>query len=461
MDSVTLENFRCFGEKQTVRLAPLTLLVGENSTGKTSFLALIRALAESANGMSVPDFKREPFELGSFDDVVRRIGDDVEKPGYFSAGFSMPSERDGHLKVQSDYGKHETAPFPIRSSFSRGSTWIENAPIGHDAVAPVDREDRTFAVGTSRGRWRLESSGDGNGLHRCIPCLIELLQNRVRGVTGKKQGEFVPLDGSPHLTTDDAQELLALTEELGFDKFPRLPHWPVFAGAPIQSKPRRTYDPARPVIDPEGAYVPAYLATMARDAEGWSELKAKLEAFGQEAGLFNEIAVNSYGDDSEPFRIQVRTRGESNGAPWSNLVDVGYGVSQALPIVTMLLSHTHIDTFLFQQPEVHLHPMAQAALGSMFCQVVRAKESRRQLIVETHSYDMINRIRMDVRDGVSGLTPDDVVVLYFERRDFDVKIHEITFDRLGNLNGAPPSYGRFFMEETNRNLWPEDYAAVR
>ena len=48
MDQITLENFRCFREKQTARLAPLTLLVGENSTGKTSFLALIRALWDVA-----------------------------------------------------------------------------------------------------------------------------------------------------------------------------------------------------------------------------------------------------------------------------------------------------------------------------------------------------------------------------------------------------------------------------
>ncbi len=44
MDQITIKNFRCFRDKQTARLAPLTLLVGENSTGKTSFMALIRAL---------------------------------------------------------------------------------------------------------------------------------------------------------------------------------------------------------------------------------------------------------------------------------------------------------------------------------------------------------------------------------------------------------------------------------
>ena len=49
MHAITIENFRCFREKQTARLAPLTLLVGENSTGKTSFLALLRALGDLAH----------------------------------------------------------------------------------------------------------------------------------------------------------------------------------------------------------------------------------------------------------------------------------------------------------------------------------------------------------------------------------------------------------------------------
>ena len=73
MDSITLQNYRCFGsEEQTARLAPLTLLVGPNSTGKTSFLALIRALWDVAFREVVPNFREEPFDLGSFEDVVYR-----------------------------------------------------------------------------------------------------------------------------------------------------------------------------------------------------------------------------------------------------------------------------------------------------------------------------------------------------------------------------------------------------
>ena len=73
MNSITIENFRCFGEKQTARLAPLTLLVGENSTGKTSFLALLRALDDFVQN-DVPDFKRPPYDLGSFDEIAHYRG---------------------------------------------------------------------------------------------------------------------------------------------------------------------------------------------------------------------------------------------------------------------------------------------------------------------------------------------------------------------------------------------------
>ena len=80
-----------------------------------------------------------------------------------------------------------------------------------------------------------------------------------------------------------------------------------------------------------------------------------------------------------------------------NLIDVGYGVSQVLPLLVELLPIlSGASLFLLQQPEVHLHPSAQAALGSLFCTTVRA--SGRQLIVETHSEYIIDRIRMDIRD---------------------------------------------------------------
>ena len=59
---IRLRDFRCFRERQAARLAPLTLLVGENSTGKTSFLAAVRAIWDAAYGSGAPDFRKDPFE---------------------------------------------------------------------------------------------------------------------------------------------------------------------------------------------------------------------------------------------------------------------------------------------------------------------------------------------------------------------------------------------------------------
>ena len=86
MDEITLKNFRCFREEQIARLAPLTLLVGENSTGKTSFMAMIRALWDVAY-RRVPDFKEDPYELGSFDEISHHRGGRGGRAASFEAGF--------------------------------------------------------------------------------------------------------------------------------------------------------------------------------------------------------------------------------------------------------------------------------------------------------------------------------------------------------------------------------------
>jgi predicted ATPase len=93
--------------------------------------------------------------------------------------------------------------------------------------------------------------------------------------------------------------------------------------------------------------------------------------------------------------------------------------------------------------------MAQAALGSLFCSLAGP---RRQLVVETHSDYILDRVRMDIRDKRSRLKPDDVSILFFEPGDLDVNIHSIRLDAMGNVLDAPPGYGQFFMEEVRRSV---------
>ena len=72
---------------------------------------------------------------------------------------------------------------------------------------------------------------------------------------------------------------------------------------------------------------------------------------------------------------------------------------------------------------------AQAALGSFFCQLPASSRTAKVLVVETHSDHLMDRVRMEVRDGRSGLKPEDVSILFFEREQLDVRIHSLRIDK--------------------------------
>jgi hypothetical protein len=267
----------------------------------------------------------------------------------------------------------------------------------------------------------------------------------------QKDEQFVleRLDDSPEFSPDDLEKVRILSH-VGVEYYHRDAR--AFASAPVRSKPKRTYDPSRLTPDPEGDYVPMYLANLVtQNPSKWESLKEHLENYGKNAGLFDEISIKRLGKrDSEPFQLQVRKFSGRLKGPFRNLIDVGYGVSQVLPVLTELHRSEEPQMYLLQQPEVHLHPSAQAALGSLFCQIAGPE---RQIVVETHSDHLIDRVRMDVRDGVAALKPSDVSILFFERNNLDVKIHSLEIDEEGNICGAPDGYRSFFMEETSRSLW--------
>ncbi len=448
MESITLKNYRCFREEQTVPMAPLTLLVGENSTGKTSFLAMVRALMELAYEFRTPDFKEYPYDLGSFDEIAHHRGARGSRADTFEAGFSARSTLNRNLDYNFEFalGKGGTAPVPIKRRIARGETSI--------SASFASGEPYVVQVGTGRGTWKMKNPEELDspflfGEGRVIDPWFFLLMGYSDSYE-EALDNFQPLPGSPDISSQDFKQLRRLTiPQVGISQ--RRP----FASAPVRSKPHRTYDPARPTRDPEGDYVPMYLADIfSRDKDAWKVLRGRLEHFGKASGLFDEIVIRKLGEKgSDPFQVQIRKSGGKRKGPWRNLIDVGYGVSQALPVITELLRPDALNTFLIQQPEVHLHPSAQAALGSLFCQVA---SSKRQLIVETHSEFLINRVSMDVRDGVTNLKPSDVSILYFERGDLDVQIHPIRIDKEGNVINAPHGYGKFFMDEITRSLWKQE-----
>ncbi len=215
-----------------------------------------------------------------------------------------------------------------------------------------------------------------------------------------------------------------------------------YAFAPIRTNPKRTYDPTGTEPDPEGSHIPMLLARLASQTERgeWKSLRNSLDLFGSKSGLFQHVDVIRKGKkESDPFQIGIKGIG-----PSVNLVDVGYGVSQVLPLVVDSLQRLEVnDLFLVQQPEVHLHPRAQAELGTFFASM--ANKSRR-FVVETHSDYLLDRVRMEVRSG-KHIRAEDVSILYFERDKNGAHIHNIELDSAGSIVNPPPGYRQFFLDE--------------
>ena len=220
-----------------------------------------------------------------------------------------------------------------------------------------------------------------------------------------------------------------------------------FVGGPVRSSPQRTYNPTAPVTQSEGAHVPSRIAQLARTHPSqWSQIREDLSKFGRDSGLFEEVQVRRLGrGESDPFQLNVKIEG--NG-PQRNIVDVGYGVSQALPIVFEISTRRPNSLYMVQQPEVHLHPEAQSALGSYIVSSINQRPGF--IVIETHSDFIIDRVRRHIRDG--DVDHNLVSLLYFERKDYSSNIHNILIGETGDIIDPPSSYRNFFIREAIRNM---------
>ena len=430
-DEIRLRNFRCFSEQQTARLAPLTLLIGDNSTGKTSFLAAVRAIWDAAYQQIEPDFRASPYDLGAFSEIIYSQGRGGSNT--FDIGFSG-RVRDRYVDVDITFESRSASPYPAAISLNSNDTWIK--------YVPNERNVGVMEFGTADCSWR--STVHPEYLHNVPwgPFFVLLMAIKPLESDSSRLEMISGSTDSPD--ADTIERIASLLEEFAFTA-----HEKPFASAPIRSSPHRTYDPTRPLPDPEGAYIPTYFANIQfRDKSRWKDLKDQLEKFGNESGLFHEISVRQLGDmEGGPFQLEIRRGGMKRKGRKRNLIDVGYGVSQILPVLAELFRPEVPPLFLFQQPEVHLHPSAQAALGSLFCATAA---NGRQLVIETHSDYIVDRILLDVRDKRTMLKPDDISILYFDREDLDVTIHSIRIDDEGNVIDPPDGYRSFFRDELKR-----------
>ncbi len=127
--------------------------------------------------------------------------------------------------------------------------------------------------------------------------------------------------------------------------------------------------------------------------------------------------------------------------------NVGFGITYTLPILVAVLSAHPGALILLENPEAHLHPKGQVKMGEL---IARAASCGIQIVVETHSDHVLNGIRLAVYSGI--LSPDDVCLHFFERREEDDNAHSKIISPQIDRNGRIDQWPDGFFDEWDKSL---------
>lgn len=433
MDGLILKGVRCFRERQSARLAPLTVLVGENSAGKSTLLASTRVAWDIAT-LQLARFNEDPFELGTWDTIAHYHGGQGKRVTELTVGLTLrttgPVRRSPRTNIEATFAEHRGQPRLTRWRLrSHGINLIVDLSDPAEPKATVDERGNRSQSMSLTNHWGLFGYGDTAIGYPPLGYLAYALSKSQKGRQGL------------------GERLMSVFHSIESRLIP--PLRPI-ALAPVRARPRRTYDPLQDQPSAEGEHVPAVLTRIAaEEPERFGKFAASINRFAEPAGLFDSLTVRHLGAGrrkkvTQPFALELHLHGQQGPR---SLMDVGYGVSQALPIIVDALNTKPGQTMLVQQPEVHLHPRAQAALGEFFANQV---STGARFVIETHSDYLVDRIRIAVRNGV--LKASDVSLLFFARHKAGAKIQAIELDRFGDILEPPQAYRQFFVDELSRVL---------
>ena len=426
--SFTMERVRCFAGKQDFRIRPLTLLVGENSTGKTTTLGCLQMLADYLASEMRVNFDRPPYRMGVFKDIVTR-----SKPAEtsFNLSFAMQNEEES-LSYTVEFTERkdgfDSVINAVRLRFSDGEVLFKR--MGEE------RGENRMPFG------RIQQRGKKNIF--TVECVDSFLESAIPIIS--LPTFFFPENTDSKSATATAslnkyfEKKIKVIEQMRHSL--RLVSMP-----PVRSSPERTYDLIE-IGDLAGSDIPVQLMQMeATRKEEWKKLTDQLTKFGKASGLFKGVQIKKSGKSGWSFQLKFKVHSHN-----FSILDVGYGVSQILPILAQVLYEPRAAQrfirarrryFLIQQPEVHLHPRAQAEFSSLLASL--AGQGRRGFIVETHSDNIIDRARIEIRRKT--IKPDDVSLIYLRAEKGGVKVYNIKFDEMANMLDVPAGYREFFVRE--------------
>ncbi|MDE2932017.1 MAG: DUF3696 domain-containing protein [Chloroflexota bacterium] len=424
-----LENFKSWQDTQDVALRPITGFFGANSSGKSSLihaLLLLKQTADSADRGIVFHFggAAARVDLGDFASVVHGHVEDS------SLGISLDWRTEKPFKITDTYTRRDVA---------------SSRDVGFRVVArmeePRSREqlvvkEMSYRVGDAEFGMCRTSGRKYETFIKNVD--LKFLRNRGRpwDITAP-----VKCYGFPDSVRANYQNAGFLAD-LEFVLEQKLQN--VYYLGPLRAFPERVYtwSGGQPLDMGEAgeSVVDALLAARQQDLKispGYKKWRLPLEQYIaqrlQKLGLIHGFRVVPVAEGSRHFEVRVQ---KSSKGPEVLITDVGFGVSQILPVLVLCFYVPEGSTVILEQPEIHLHPSVQAGLADVF---IDAWEKRKvQVIVESHSEHLLRRLQRRIAE--KKLSQDNVG-LYFCKEDNGVsRLDSLEIDLFGNISNWPQDF---------------------
>ncbi len=441
--SFSASNYKAWRATDDIALAPITGFFGANSSGKTSLLQLFLLLKQTVQS---PDTSKL-LDLGGDSNALVSVGG-WNNLGFGHAnlqsvrfGFCWTPERSRSIHIP------ETDDFliPLPSlAFSAGIYLLwQSASLLHLAYAS--------------DRFEVELSSERIGAELQLAATLKDGRNFLMPRVGGQSRIPAPIHcyGFPNELLgqyENAEFLRDLQLELEHQFEQRL-----FYLGPRREGGRRRYawqgtEPADVGRNGELA-VDALLASRDRGrnnavalaADGAPKERVSVEEHVarmlRDLGLVTEFSVERASESSELYRVKVQLAHSSVPV---DLVDVGFGVSQLLPLLVLLAYVPEGSTLLLEQPEMHLHPRVQSQLADVLVDVTRARNL--QVIFESHSEHMLMRLQRRVAE--QEIAPEGVALYFCENDGKESSISQLQLDKCGSIANWPEDFFGDAMGET-------------
>ena len=421
-----LKNYRAF-EEVSLDFSKINLFFGPNNSGKSSLLSSINLLSQTlqsrdSNVSILLNGNLE--ELGTFRDIVFK--NEVKRKIKIGIGVKVEIGRPYRTKeiIEEGYFQAEFKYRPIRREIVLESTETQ-MPIG---------TARLITKSTSPGSHKF-SFFDAKG---------EDITNKITRVK-RKLSHFIPIFGFTGKFPEKQFQLIRDIFEFNFSWSDMIEERLEYI-CPFREFPERTYlfsgeSPDSVGIRGEKAIDMLVMDYLTKGKEK-KNINENVSKWLNQCDISSDVEVKPLTDRHYEIRLSNSRTGESE-----NLADVGFGCSQILPILIAGFNLEKGQILIVEQPEIHLHPKAQAELGSFFCDLSKRNI---QTFIETHSEHLLLRIQTHIAAGY--LNPEDVKVYYvFANKETDRKeVEEIKL----NKNGT-------FLTEWPEGFFPERLVEVK